>query len=83
MNIARRSIPLRGPHRVAGDGGQRAALPGADLQHAPQGLLVQRDSQQEGGARHHLRAVHSGSGESEIGIDNPLVIGAVCCLDLT
>ena len=33
-------------------------MPGSDLQHSAEGLLLQRDPQPAGGAGHHLCAVH-------------------------
>ena len=58
-------VPLRRPDRLAGHGRQGAALPRADLQHAAQGLLLQRDTQQARRARDHVRAVHASTGTQE------------------
>ena len=56
-------VPVRRPHRLPGHGRQGEALPGPDLQHAAQGIFIQRDSQQEGGAGDNVRAVHTCAGE--------------------
>ena len=50
--------PPRGPHSLPDNGGQGAAVPGADLQHPAERLLLQRDTQPEGGTGHHLRSMH-------------------------
>ena len=36
-------------------------MPGSDLQHSAEGLLLQRDPQPAGGAGHHLCPVHPGT----------------------
>ena len=43
------------------DGGEGETVPGSDLQHSTEGLLLQRDPQQASGARYHLCPVHPGT----------------------
>lgn len=51
-------VTLRDPHRVAGDRGTGATVPGADQQHSTEAVQLQRDPQSSGSVGHHLRAVH-------------------------
>uniref|UniRef100_A0A5F9DA46 Dual specificity mitogen-activated protein kinase kinase 5 n=1 Tax=Oryctolagus cuniculus TaxID=9986 RepID=A0A5F9DA46_RABIT len=56
-----RDVAVRGAHRVSGHRWPGAPVPGADLQHAPQELQLQRDPQPPRGPGHHVRAVHAGA----------------------
>lgn len=53
------SAAVRRADRVPGDRLPGAAVPGADLQHAAQGVQLQRDPQPARRPRHHVRPVHA------------------------